>query len=104
MFSKGQLIFAAFFVTAFVTLMIFSYKKDFENHKIHYRGSVKILIAFISLYLQCKSDHWKCNAAYIYKDESPHKNGNSEKTLYFFLTIEVTIMCCIEEDIVFTSS
>ena len=47
MFSKGQLIFAAFFVTAFVTLMIFSYKKDFENHKIHYRGSVKILIAFI---------------------------------------------------------
>lgn len=47
MFSKGQFLFALFFVIAFVALMIFSYRKDSKNHKVHYKGSIKILIAFV---------------------------------------------------------
>ena len=47
MFSQGQLMFAIFFVIAFVTLMIFSYRKDSKNHKIYYSGSIRILIAFV---------------------------------------------------------
>lgn len=47
MFSKGQLLFAMFFVISFVTLMILSYRKDLKNHKVHYKGSIKIFIAFV---------------------------------------------------------
>lgn len=47
MFSKGQFLFALFFVIAFVALIIFAYRKDSKNHKVHYEGSIKIFIAFI---------------------------------------------------------
>ena len=47
MFSQGQLLFAVIFVIGFVTLMVFSYKKDSKNHNLHYRGSIKIFFAFI---------------------------------------------------------
>jgi len=47
MFSSGQLLFAVFFVVAFVLLMIFSYRRDFKSHKIHYKGSLKILMVFV---------------------------------------------------------
>ena len=47
MFSKGQLIFACFFIIAFVITMIFSYKKDKMLHKEFYKGSYKILIGFL---------------------------------------------------------
>ncbi len=47
MFSKGQFLFALFFVIAFVALIIFAYGKDSKNHKVHYQGSIKIFIAFI---------------------------------------------------------
>jgi O-antigen/teichoic acid export membrane protein len=47
MFSQGQLLFAVFFVIAFVTLMFFSYRKDSKSHKLHYKGSLKILIVFL---------------------------------------------------------
>lgn len=39
MFTKGQLIFAGFFVVAFVTLMIWSYRKDIQNHKKYYKNA-----------------------------------------------------------------
>ena len=39
MFTKGQLIFAGFFVVAFVALMIWSYRKDIQNHKKYYKNS-----------------------------------------------------------------
>ena len=48
MFSKGQLLFAVFFVIAFVSIMVFSYRKDIKSHKVHYKGSLKILIVFIA--------------------------------------------------------
>ncbi len=47
MFSQGQLIFAAFFVIAFIILMIFSYRKDIKLHRKYYKGSIFILIGFI---------------------------------------------------------
>ena len=47
MFSQGQLLFALFFVIAFVALMIFSYGKDSKNHKVHYKGSLKIFMVFL---------------------------------------------------------
>ena len=39
MFTKGQLIFAGFFVIAFISLMIWSYRKDIKNHKKHYKNT-----------------------------------------------------------------
>jgi cytochrome bd-type quinol oxidase subunit 1 len=39
MFTKGQLIFAGFFVVAFVVLMVFSYRKDIKNHQKYYKNT-----------------------------------------------------------------
>ncbi|HQV35435.1 MAG TPA: hypothetical protein P5335_08880 [Flavobacterium sp.] len=47
MFSKGQLIFAGIFVVCFIAIMIYVYRKDFALHKIHYKGSLKVLFGFI---------------------------------------------------------
>lgn len=47
MFSQGQLLFALFFVIAFLALIILAYRKDSKNHKVHYKGSIKIFIAFV---------------------------------------------------------
>jgi len=48
MFSNGQLHFAVFFVIAFSAVLIFTYKKDFKGHQVHYKGSFKILLSFIA--------------------------------------------------------
>ncbi|NND88890.1 MAG: hypothetical protein HKM28_06565 [Flavobacteriaceae bacterium] len=47
MFSTNQLIFACFFVVAFVIIMIFSYRKDKKLHRKHFKGSFWILVGFI---------------------------------------------------------
>ncbi len=47
MFSTGQLVFAILFFVAFVTVLIFSYRKDKNLHKKYYKGSFWILIGFI---------------------------------------------------------
>ncbi len=47
MFSTGQWIFAAFFLVAFIAVMIYSYRKDLALHKKYYRGSLFVLIGFI---------------------------------------------------------
>jgi hypothetical protein len=46
MFSQGQLVFAGFFFIVFVIAMIYAYRKDVKLHKLFYKGSYKILIAF----------------------------------------------------------
>lgn len=46
MFSKGQLIFAALFFVSFVTITIWSYRKELMHHKINYPGSARVLWAF----------------------------------------------------------
>ena len=45
MFSKGQLIFAAFFVIVFTILMIWSYRKDLKIHKKYYKNTYIVIIA-----------------------------------------------------------
>ena len=40
-FSTGRIIFIIFFVIAFVALMIYSYRKDLKNHKIHFKNAAK---------------------------------------------------------------
>ena len=47
MFSKGQLVFAACFVVAFIIAMIYSYRKDARLHKLFYKGNYKVLIGFV---------------------------------------------------------
>jgi len=39
MFTRGQLIFAGFFVVAFVSIMIWSYRKDIKNHQKYYKNT-----------------------------------------------------------------
>jgi len=48
MFSTGQLVFAACFVVVFVAVMIYVYRKDMVLHKKYYRGSYRILLAFLA--------------------------------------------------------
>jgi len=47
MFSQGQLVFAGFFFIVFVIAMIYAYRKDVKLHNLFYKGSYKILIAFV---------------------------------------------------------
>ena len=47
MFTQGQLLFALAFFVAFIIIMIVSYRKDIKLHKLHYRGSIWILVGFI---------------------------------------------------------
>ena len=39
MFTNGQLIFAGFFVVAFIILMVISYRKDIKNHQKYYKNT-----------------------------------------------------------------
>ncbi len=47
MFTTGQWVFAALFFIAFVIAAYFAYSKDKALHNKVYKGSYKILIAFI---------------------------------------------------------
>jgi hypothetical protein len=51
MFSKGQLIFGIFFAIIFIIALTYAYRKDKKLHKGHYKGSVWVLIMFISFIL-----------------------------------------------------
>jgi len=48
MFSQGQLIFGLFFFIAFAIFVGLSYRKDLKIHKKYYKGSLWILLGFIS--------------------------------------------------------
>lgn len=48
MFSKGQIIFAISFAISFVIIVTIAYKKDSKIHKKYYKGSLWVLLAFIS--------------------------------------------------------
>jgi cytochrome bd-type quinol oxidase subunit 1 len=47
MFSKGQLIFAGIFLISFIIAAIYAYRGDKNLHRKFYKGSYKVLIAFI---------------------------------------------------------
>ncbi|WP_088324438.1 hypothetical protein [Polaribacter tangerinus] len=44
-FTTGRIIFMIFFITAFLALMIYSYRKDLQNHKRYYKGAgLKVIV------------------------------------------------------------
>ena len=51
MFSRGQIVFGILFALAFITLLVFAYRKDRRLHRKYYKGSVWILIAFLAFLL-----------------------------------------------------
>jgi multisubunit Na+/H+ antiporter MnhB subunit len=55
MFTKGQLIFGILFAIAFILVLIVMYRKDLKLHKSYYKGTVWVLIAFISFILMIAS-------------------------------------------------
>lgn len=48
MFSRGQLIFAAIFATVFIIVMVWSYRKDLNLHKIYYK---KVWLVALGIFL-----------------------------------------------------
>ncbi|MGY6649947.1 hypothetical protein [Wenyingzhuangia sp. IMCC45574] len=62
MFSTGQIYFAIFFIIAFTSAMIWSYRKDLKLHKIHYKNAaitvfalgILITVAFVMVRLALK--------------------------------------------------
>jgi hypothetical protein len=61
MFTTGKLIFALSFLILFIVVMVWSYGKDSQVNKIHFKGSYKTLIfivlAFSLLVLIVKLRH-----------------------------------------------
>lgn len=47
MFTTGQLIFGLLFFIAFSIIIGYQYRKDLKLHKIYYKGTLWILLAFI---------------------------------------------------------
>lgn len=47
MFTQGQWLFAGLFLLAFIVCSIYVYRKDAGLHKKFYKGSYKVLIAFL---------------------------------------------------------
>ncbi|MDG4716396.1 hypothetical protein P7122_10955 [Winogradskyella sp. YYF002] len=47
MFTTGQLIFGILFFIAFVIAVGYQYRKDLKIHKVYYKGTIWVLIAFI---------------------------------------------------------
>jgi hypothetical protein len=51
MFSNGQIVFGILFAIIFIVILFFSYRKDKPLHKKYYKGTVWVLIGFISFLL-----------------------------------------------------
>ncbi|WP_412986161.1 hypothetical protein [Pontimicrobium sp. IMCC45349] len=48
MFSQGQITFGILFAIAFIAILVFAYRKDIKLHRKYFKGSIWVLIAFIS--------------------------------------------------------
>ncbi|MDG1037483.1 MAG: hypothetical protein P8P15_07645 [Polaribacter sp.] len=48
-FTTGRIIFMAFFIISFITLMIYSYRKDIKNHDRYYKGAGKKVLIYGSI-------------------------------------------------------
>lgn len=51
MFSNGQWIFGILFALVFVMVLIYTYRKDLKLHKNYYKGSLWVLLIFVSMLL-----------------------------------------------------
>ena len=50
-FTPGRIVFMIFFIIAFVSLMIWSYRKDRDNHNRYYKNAGKNVLIYGSLIL-----------------------------------------------------
>ena len=50
-FTPGRIVFTIFFFIAFVSLMIWSYRKDSDNHNRYYKNAGKNVLIYGSLIL-----------------------------------------------------
>ncbi|TXD48225.1 hypothetical protein [Polaribacter sp. IC073] len=48
-FTTGRIIFMIFFITAFIALMIYSYRKDIKNHERYYKNAGKKVLIYGSI-------------------------------------------------------
>ena len=51
MFTKGQIVFGVLFAIAFIAIIAYMYRRDLKLHRKYYKGSVWVLIGFISFIL-----------------------------------------------------
>lgn len=51
MFTKGQWLFGILFALTFILVLVYAYRKDLKLHKRYYKGTIWILLAFISFIL-----------------------------------------------------
>jgi hypothetical protein len=58
MFTKGQLVFGILFAIVFIIAIFYTYRHDLKLHQKYYKGSVWILVAFISFILFIVSIKW----------------------------------------------
>lgn len=48
-FTTGRIIFMIFFIVAFISLMIYSYRKDIKNHERYYKNAGKKVLIYGSI-------------------------------------------------------
>ena len=51
MFTKGQIAFGVLFAIVFIAIIAYMYRKDLKLHRKYYKGSIWVLIGFISFIL-----------------------------------------------------
>ena len=47
--TKNHWYFAVLFVIAFISFMVWSYRKDRKTHRIHYKGSGWVIVGIIAI-------------------------------------------------------
>ena len=50
-FTPGRIVFMIFFIIAFIALMIYSYRKDSDNHNRYYKNAGKNVLIYGGLIL-----------------------------------------------------
>jgi len=45
-FTTGRIVFMIFFIIAFISLMVYSYRKDIKNHERYYKNAGKKVLIY----------------------------------------------------------
>ncbi|KAA3650635.1 MAG: CcoQ/FixQ family Cbb3-type cytochrome c oxidase assembly chaperone [Bacteroidetes bacterium] len=51
MFTSGRIAFIIFFLILFIGYLIYAYRKDIKKNPTYFKGSYKIILALIGIYL-----------------------------------------------------
>ncbi|EGV42942.1 hypothetical protein BZARG_2392 [Bizionia argentinensis JUB59] len=58
MFSTKQIVFGILFAIVFIGVLVYTYRKDLALHKVHYKGTAWVLVAFICFVMFIVSIKW----------------------------------------------